>query len=212
MNRITVPILIFVSCLTLGIILSIIVKKYHTLAIDETILHSFTNTPILIMDVMHYISSLASKPAIVSLLVLSVIILAFKKDFVGLIIVVISIILGNYLYKYFKELIQRERPVIEGVMAEGYSFPSGHVTMGVLMYGLILYFIFRYIKSSTVKTISLWFFILLMITIGIERLVTLEHYFTDVLAGYFLGGAILMLAITSYEFFQASKISKSSTD
>ncbi|MCA0989282.1 phosphatase PAP2 family protein [Guptibacillus algicola] len=38
--------------------------------------------------------------------------------------------------------------------------------------------------------------------IGFSRLVTQEHYFTDVLGGYCLGGAILIAAMYAYALFR----------
>ncbi|MCA0989283.1 hypothetical protein [Guptibacillus algicola] len=148
--------ILFISLISIGMILAIIVSKNNTPTLDETLAHFFAKSPNATVEILETISHLASKPIVISLLVLFVIVLAFKKNILGLITVTFAVVIGNYSYKYFKGLIERERPTVEGVVAEGFSFPSGHVTMGVILYGLIIYFLFQYVKSSTVKKMSLF--------------------------------------------------------
>lgn len=205
-RRLLHPIL-FISFISIGMILAIIVSMNNTPPIDETLAHFFSKSSNTTLSILEAISHLASKPIVIALLVLFVIVLVFKKNIIGLITVTFAVVIGNYSYKYIKSLIERERPSVEGVVAEGFSFPSGHVTMAVILYGLMVYFLFQYVKSSIVKKVSLFTTLILIVVIGLSRLVTQEHYFTDVLGGYCLGGAILIAAMYGYEFFR-NKVSR----
>ncbi|WP_270182714.1 phosphatase PAP2 family protein [Alkalihalobacillus sp. CinArs1] len=208
-RKLLYPVL-FISLISIGIILAFIVSNNRTPAIDEGIANIFAKSPSTTVEILEAVSHIASKPFIVTLLVLFVIVLAFKKNILGLITVTFAVVIGNYSYKYVKVLIQRDRPTVEGTVAEGYSFPSGHVTMGVILYGLIVYFLFQYVTRSTFKKISLIVALILVVVIGLSRLVTEEHYFTDVIGGYCLGGAILVAAMYGYEYFR-NRLSRSVT-
>ena len=61
----------------------------------------------------------------------------FKKDYIGMISSFLLILSGDIINKAVKDAVERARP-LEGI--EGYSFPSGHAMMGILIYGLIFFF------------------------------------------------------------------------
>jgi membrane-associated phospholipid phosphatase len=87
-----------------------------------------------------------------------------------------------------KELFHRVRPdnpMIEGI--KNFSFPSGHASMGVSFYGVLIWLAIRNIKNKVwrVFTIVLLTFIILMI--GFSRIYLRVHYTTDVIAGLCLG-------------------------
>lgn len=150
--------------------------------------------------VLKAVSALASKPAIISISIFTIILLWFlKRDYGGMITMFLFVLGGNFVNKLVKDWVKRERPLLDGVVVEGYSFPSGHAMVGLIMYGLIVYFIHRHSSHSLLKNIVLYAVILLMVVIGVSRFVLGEHYATDVLAGYSLGGLMLIIAITVYQ-------------
>lgn len=73
------------------------------------------------------------------------------------------------------------------IAAQGFSFPSGHSTNSVTLYGSI-----AAEKKSKALT---WAAILLPLLVGFSRVVVGAHYPTDVLAGWLLG--ILSIALIS---------------
>ncbi len=99
-----------------------------------------------------------------------------------------------------KEFFHRARPVAQMVNETSYSFPSGHATLSLAIYGFIAYMILRLAKKEAVKvwsTIILGIFILL---IGLSRIYLRVHYFSDVVGGFALGGLSLILGITISEY------------
>ncbi len=83
-----------------------------------------------------------------------------------------------------------------------HSFPSGHVTHVVTLYGFLLYLTFRFEHDHPrwkpllwiVRIICLYF----MIFIGPSRVLQGEHWPSDVVASYLLASLMLVLAIGLY--------------
>jgi undecaprenyl-diphosphatase len=97
-----------------------------------------------------------------------------------------------------KTLVHSERP-LNGIMQEtGFSFPSGHVTSSIALFGLLTYFICQHWKSSNVKTLSSAFFVAIAILVGFDRLYLNVHWFSDVLGGCLLGIFWLTLFISAF--------------
>lgn len=68
-----------------------------------------------------------------------------------------------------------------------YSFPSGHATLAAAFYGFLAVCAYRRAQGTIARTIAVAFPLALIALIGVSRIVLNVHYFTDVLAGTFLG-------------------------
>lgn len=68
---------------------------------------------------------------------------------------------------------------IYDLKAQGYSFPSGHSTNAVVLYGTIAH----HLRTKRSLLIS----IILILAVGLSRMVLGAHYPTDVITGYALG-------------------------
>lgn len=144
----------------------------------------------------------ASKPAIIAISLMTILFLwLLKKDYAGMITMVVFVMGGNVLNKAIKIWTQRERPAVN-VFEDGYSFPSGHVMVGLIMYGLIVYLIDRHSSHTLLKTVCFIIVTLLLLIVGVSRITTGEHYTTDVLAGYAFGGVILIMAIKTHQYIE----------
>ncbi len=163
-------------------------SKYFTRTITDDWLH-----------IMEALALSASKPAIISISLLVIGILWIKKrDYAGMIAVFVFVMGGNIVNKLIKSWTQRERPT-GNMLEDGFSFPSGHVMVGFIMYGLIVYFIYHYTSNAIIKNTSFLIVSLLLICIGVSRVAAGEHYATDVIAGYAFGGFFLVIAIKVYQ-------------
>jgi undecaprenyl-diphosphatase len=168
-----------------------------------------------IYKILSFITNLGSKPVVISILVFTLILLWWRtRDYLGMITIAAVLIGSNELYKALKDIFQRERPIHDpAIDAIGYSFPSGHATVSMAFYGILIYFIWRYMKIGAGKSWSLYllgFYILLM---GMSRVLLQAHYISDVLAGFAVGFVYLMIWIVIYEaitqYFMKRKIRKS---
>lgn len=125
-----------------------------------------------------------------------------KKDYLAMAVVSIGVCGSDQLNRFVKGIIERERPSINAAIdAVGYSFPSGHAMVSITFYGLAAYFIGKNIKSSFLKNMLRIVFGLLVLLIGLSRIVLKAHYPTDVLAGFSLGGAIVIACVLFYSWF-----------
>jgi membrane-associated phospholipid phosphatase len=104
----------------------------------------------------------------------------------------------------FKYALGRTKPR-EGfdlLHAGGMSYPSGHASNAILIWGIIAYLIYRYahvdryrgrLASTAVGVLAL--------TVCIVSLVRNTHWFSDLFGGLLLGGALLVLIIAIDRFF-----------
>ncbi len=160
---------------------------------DSTILQSSSS-------VFHGLSFLASKVMIMVLLAVLLVFLFFKKDYIGMISAFLLILSGDIINKAVKDAVERGRP-LQGI--EGYSFPSGHAMMGILIYGLIIFFLTKHMNSQKVAKRYQLAITLIVLLIGVSRILLREHFLTDVLAGYSLGIMWLIVGIFFYTLVYA---------
>ena len=104
---------------------------------------------------------------------------------------------GVAVYKPLKHFVLRQRPDISLhlVTQGGYSFPSGHSVTSVIFYGLLLYLIQKNCKNETLRNVLSAVCGFLIVVIGPSRIYVGVHWPTDVLAGWCIGAAILIIAI-----------------
>jgi membrane-associated phospholipid phosphatase len=93
-----------------------------------------------------------------------------------------------------KFLFQRNRPAIQVLdYLGGYSFPSGHAFLGFIFCSLLIYLIWKSEMKGTIK-FSLGFLLFVFsIAIGASRIVLRVHYASDVIAGFALGYAWVLI-------------------
>lgn len=113
-------------------------------------------------------------------------------------------VLGTHmLHLTIKELVERERPTISVILdAEGYSYPSGHAMVSIVLYGLIAFFIGKKLTSVKAKFIVQILFAMIVFFIGISRPLLDVHYLTDVITGYALGYFCLIATSWIYEYIR----------
>lgn len=99
-----------------------------------------------------------------------------------------------------KYLFARPRPTDQRLIAmTGYAFPSGHAMGSVIFHGMLLYLIIYYFNHKKYRNVLLVLGGLLIFLIGISRIYLSVHYPSDVVAGFFIGGSWLLLAIWFWE-------------
>lgn len=108
---------------------------------------------------------------------------------------------GVAIYKPMKHSFLRARPdqLLHLVEQGGYSFPSGHSVTSIVVYGLLIYLIQKHCQNGKLKTPLTIVCLLFALLIGPSRIFVGVHWPTDVLCGWLIGGAILLIAITILE-------------
>ncbi|HKG53181.1 MAG TPA: phosphatase PAP2 family protein [Anaerolineales bacterium] len=103
-----------------------------------------------------------------------------------------------------KDYIRRPRPTIDLVRVLGvlnsYSFPSGHVMFYVGFYGFLWFLVYTLLKRSWRRTLLLIFLGALIALVGISRIYLGQHWPSDVLGAYLLGGLTLVAILQLYRW------------
>jgi membrane-associated phospholipid phosphatase len=103
-----------------------------------------------------------------------------------------------------KSLIQRPRPsgdlvdIFEAL--ESYSFPSGHVMYYTIVFGFVWYLVYTLLRRSWERSLLLAFFGMLILLVGVSRIYLGQHWASDVLGAYLLGGLILVGIISLHQW------------
>ena len=123
------------------------------------------------------ITSFASTPIAV-LVVLFVAVNCWVKQqryiIVGLLIATLGSTAFTSLLKY---LFQRERPANSLLVVQTYSFPSGHATTAMALYGFIAYLLIRFHQDFAQKIRIFTIAILFILLIGLSRVVLNQRMF-----------------------------------
>lgn len=112
----------------------------------------------------------------------------------------INLTLITMLNLLLKNIVERPRPIGYRLIDEtGYSFPSGHSMISSAFYGLIIYFIWKNVKNIKLKYISCILLALLILFIGISRIYLGVHYASDVLGGFTISIAYLIIFTSTFK-------------
>jgi undecaprenyl-diphosphatase len=182
----------------LFVVLVIFIKTNAINALDTSIgkaVYIFHDQEI--FTIVKWVGILGSTSGIITLLLVFMIILAIvKKEFVSSVILFSSVLVGNIGNKLLKAVIERERPTFVKHMEDGFSFPSGHVMVGLVLFGMIAYYLFSTSQTKRIKQIIISSTFILLLLIGFSRLLEGEHFFTDVIGGFIAGGLVLISMIS----------------
>jgi len=101
---------------------------------------------------------------------------------------------GAVLNEVVKALVHRARPVVADPIAHaaGLSFPSGHSQSAVVAYSVLLLLFWSGMRRAW-RRVAVVAAVLLVVGIGLSRVALSVHYVSDVLAGYTLGAAWVLV-------------------
>jgi membrane-associated phospholipid phosphatase len=92
------------------------------------------------------------------------------------------------------------------MFTDGMAYPSGHVSNALVTWGLFAYIIFRYTHRAPFEGLKLyWLVAVLTIAVATVSLLRNTHWFTDLIGGMFLGGAILVLVVAIDRFIPSKR-------
>lgn len=98
-----------------------------------------------------------------------------------------------------KMVYARVRPTLPHLVeALGFSFPSGHATGAMLIFGSLLIVISQRMNKGLGKQVLQTGLVALILLIGLSRIYLGVHYPSDVLAGFILGYGVLNLIYPTY--------------
>ena len=177
-----------------AIIISINIKNGKILQTDLKIYDFFSKNIIYdkLTPVVKIITHIGSAKIVIILTIL--LLLLFIKEMKNKVFVLADVIGAAGLNVILKHIIQRDRPNIHRLIKEtGYSFPSGHAMMSMAFYGMLIYFIYRYVKNPVKKWVLIILLTIILLTIGITRIYLGVHYPSDVIGGFLVSFAYLLI-------------------
>ncbi|WP_296144702.1 MULTISPECIES: phosphatase PAP2 family protein [unclassified Pseudonocardia] len=105
---------------------------------------------------------------------------------------------GSALFRLLKALFDRPRPPVATrlVNETNESLPSGHATMSVVMIGALVVLLWAGRSTATrvalVATATVW-----VVAVGATRIYLGVHWFSDVVAGWFVGATWLAVCVVA---------------
>ncbi len=196
-SRVTFFVLLFLFILlTLEVALHGIIAPFDQ-AVDVFLYH--TRTPLLV-HLFSLITLFGSAIMFIVLVILASIGLWFsryRRFLVGFFITLAGALATTYALKV---LIARPRPLppLPTVIETSFSYPSGHSTAAMALYGFLNYLICRMPIASIYKKLLITLFVLFILLIGFSRLYLGAHFPTDVLGGYIVSLLWLMIGTSLY--------------
>jgi membrane-associated phospholipid phosphatase len=159
-----------------------------------TALHSRAIPPA--TTVAEVVTLLGGFPALVVVACVAVVLLARRRLRREALLVVLAIVGAQALTGVLKTLFQRERPSFDDPVATAgyFSFPSGHALTAIAVYGAVASIVALRLRSPALRAACLAGAGLLVAAIGFTRLYLGVHYLSDVLAGWSMGLAWLLVA------------------
>ena len=110
------------------------------------------------------------------------------------------------LNQIIKFIMQRPRPTEFRIIEEtGYSFPSVHSMVSLAFYGYLIYLIYKYINNKHLKRTLIIILSVLICIIGVSRIYLGVHYTSDVLGGFLISFAYLIIYIELVNKFVLEK-------
>lgn len=189
-------IFVVVLCLILFSIICYGVLSYDSLVIDTKV-YSFIINNIMNDGLTPILKAITELGGVAFTVLAGVLIFMFcKKNRWFITIDLVGVTLVNQVIKH---IIRRPRPnVLRLVEESGYSFPSGHSMVSMAFYGIIIYLVYKNVSNKYLKWILIILLSLLILSIGFSRIYVGVHYFTDVVGGFLLGLAYLIIYINIY--------------
>ena len=96
----------------------------------------------------------------------------------------------------FKFVFARPRPEFILNQLDSFSFPSGHATGAMALYGVLIYISLILIKNKQYRILLITFLSLLIFLIGFSRIYLGYHYLSDVIVGYSIGLVWLLVSLS----------------
>lgn len=142
-------------------------------------------------NIFKFITNLGGAFVLIIIAILSLCLIRDKKLALTVPLNLVIITILNNVLKY---IVQRERPnELRLVNETSYSFPSGHSMISMAFYGYFIYLIYKYVKNKYIKSALIALLSCLIVLIGFSRIYLGVHYTSDVLSGFVISIAYLIL-------------------
>ena len=143
---------------------------------------------------MQDISRLGSSGVVLALVAITALGLLLRKRWQDLSMLLLAYGGGEVTVSIVKSYVQRPRPAAPLALVHGYSFPSGHGFNIMLICGFATYLLWPRCRGAWGRIALLVVSLSLIVLVGFTRIYLRAHWLDDVLAGYAVGLAWLLIA------------------
>lgn len=198
--------LLAVNVVILSEIAESVVQAELMVQIDHLLTHLlFLSRSTEISAILYVITWFGSFKATISFVLLGTVILLWQRQWRQMVLLWLLVSGVSIFVQVGKRIFVRERPSEEAYYPEvGYSFPSGHSAIAMLLYGLLAYWLIRRLDGFRNKVLIVLIACFLILAVGFSRIYLGVHFLSDVLGGYLLGMSWLILGIVLTEWKRPS--------
>ena len=136
---------------------------------------------------------------------LVVLVVVVWRRWLDALFVSLAVFTGMLIPGAIKLLVARPRPTADLVRVydtpESYAFPSTTAFFAVVFLGAVGYLIWQAQPRRRVAVVALGVLLVLLFSSGLSRVYVGAHWATDILGGWLLGGAWLIVLITLHEWW-----------
>ncbi|MFI5273834.1 MAG: phosphatase PAP2 family protein [Ktedonobacterales bacterium] len=189
------------------IALTLVVRASAVLSVDLPFTRELQeNHNPLLAGFMFFISELGFPPYADAIFIIAVLLLVLFRLRLEALFLIFALV-GDGIGALLKVIVARHRPTPNLVhvvqVLNSPSFPSGHTTHYTIFYGFLAFVLISSFKSSWLRNSLIVVCLALIALIGISRVYLGEHWLTDVLGGYLLGGLVLVLLVAAFLWAKA---------
>ena len=191
----------------LGGLLLLTASAWAFAAVAENVAEGDTGVDVRLADWLHdhassgwteffeAVTFLGNVPTLVAVTAVSAFLLWRRGQRAELLLLLLAFVGAQILTLGLKLGFERERPFFADPLAteSTYSFPSGHASTSLAVYGTLGFILARHLDDRRARIAALAGAAALVLLIGFSRLYLGVHFLTDVIAGYSIGLAWVTL-------------------
>lgn len=174
--------------------------------LDDPVLHqaiSLRSTGIVAL--VHFFTNLGGTVELSIITAVVVLVMVWRwRSWTPLILVGVGVAGSLLMTVAGKGMVGRVRPPLADAVRPyetSPSFPSGHTLNSTVIAGLVAYLLLLHLSSALARVLSIAGAVIWFVSMGLSRVFLGYHWLTDVMAGWTLGLAWLLLVITSHRLF-----------
>jgi undecaprenyl-diphosphatase len=184
------------TCLLIFIILVLAIRQPQVLLLDRGLIRLLDPMRSEVLTAFFAgLTDFGAVKVLVWILAGALLFLLVRRRRVAAVVLLAAFFAEHQLNELLKMWVRRDRPDFPHlVYAGGYSFPSGHAMNAITVYGLLLMMIAPLISVKWLRMVWIGACLTMIALIGFSRPFLRVHYFTDVLAGYSVGGVVVAVS------------------
>lgn len=207
----TIILLIFgINLMLLSQLAEDVVESEGIVMIDENFTQMLYKARLVwLSEFFYFISYFGTREAVFITGALITVLLLVKKEYIAIVAFWVAMAGTGLSVQYGKKYISRDRPADVAYYTEkNFSFPSGHATTSMALYGFCAYLLYRLYRSSLARFFTITIAVLLILSVGFSRIYLGVHYLSDVLAGFLLGLLWVLMGLSILEWLHYVKYQK----